>query len=290
MSPAIPGVLLGALYAVRQAGTGLLENRPLYESEVTELLFWQPLSVFARFWLAWDRPVALFSLALLFLAFLVCLHRRRIGTLSDGTWVVMLFVFAGIGLYLLAPTSLSGGWVHGRQRVAHLGFFLALPLLSVIPPIVRRMSTGVLAVALLVTVASTAIEYRRFQPGAREYVGLADSLPKGRLILTVNLVSHLEELIRPELHLWSYVCIEEDCLSPFLFANPYANNLYFKRMPEWPPEGELEPREWDSIRDVLNRESYNGVLLHGRSSQGERVLNEVLAPGASNDSGILFLK
>ena len=109
-------------------------------------------------------------------------------------------------------------------------------------------------------------------------------------MLTLNLVSALDEPVRPNLHLWSYLCIERDCLSPFLFANPYANNLYFRRIPEWPPEGELEPRDWHSITQVLDRESYESVLLHGRSSEGESVLRDSLEPVASNGSGILFVR
>lgn len=221
---------------------------------------------------------------------MVCSHRLKIGALSNRMWVVMLFVIGGAGMYLLAPSALSGGWAHGRQRAAYLLVLVALPLLGAVPLAIRRVSTTILVLAFAATLVFTAAEYRRFQSGAQEYVSLSDSLPEGHLILTLNLVSPLDTFIRPNLRPWGYICIERDCLSPFLFANPYANNLYFKRMPEWPPEGESEPRDWSSIVDLLRRESYTGVLLHGRSPAGEAALEDVVVPVSGNASGILFLR
>ncbi len=289
VSPAIPGVLLGLIYALQQSGSGLLANRPRYDFNLKRWFVWTPLSIFGRFQPAWDQWIALGCLALIAVAFCFGVYRLRARLLPSHWQVVLLFVIACLGLYLVAPTHLSGGWVHGRERVFHMAILLALPLLAALPSVFRRVAGTAAGVGLIVTMALTARAYQDFQPAAQEYVGLAEALPRGQLILTLNLASPLNELIRPRLHLWGYLCIRKDCLSPFLFANPYTNNLYFRRMPEWPPEGELEPRDWGSIVDLLNRESYTGVLLHGRSAEGESRLEDVMEAAASNRSGVLYL-
>jgi hypothetical protein len=276
---------------LQQADSGLLANRPIFDWSWRALLFWQPVGTFLSFPDRGDVWIALLCLLLLVTSCLALLRSH----LSEGSsWrrdVVLLFVSTAFVLYLLSPDSLSGGWSHGRLRMLHLMVLISLPTLTIVPRgLVRRVLIAGMGLVLIVNLSGIWSNYRSFQQGATDFVALASALPPGQLLLTLDLESPPDDRIRPGLHLWSYVCIERDCLSPFLFANRYAQNLYFVRMPEWPPEGALTPSDWRAIIRLLDRGDYDGVLLHGRSEEGEAVLASVLDTVAESPAGALYLR
>lgn len=287
---AVPAALLLLLFVRQQApATTLLENRPVYDSQGVELLVLDPLSVWLRGHPFLDYGSALLSYGLLGLGLAATagLAWRRQDAAAGRLVAVAA---AAMALYLLAPDELSGGWAHGRHRLLCISLLLLLPLLAALPwQRLRQGAVLVLGGTQLAALGLGVLAFQRFDRAATDFLTLGAGLQRGALILPVD-TAPITQPLRPGLHLWAYLCIERDCLAPYLFANRYAQNVYFEHLPPTPPEGQPAPEDWQPILDTVAAGGYDAVLLHGRSAVGEGLLATVLAPAGSRAGGVLFVR
>ena len=294
----VPGCAILATFLWRQAAAGTLgDNRLVYSAGLHDLVFEYPLTL-------WDHLRPLFRHAHLSLevvvAALVCAslaaaYARRLLGRDRGSWsgdaaVLTLLVSAGAVLYVALPNQLSGGWGHMKYRMADLLVLASMPLLGALRPrTLRPILSLLLAGASILFAFEAQRDYGEFDRQAAEFVSLGRDLPPGSLILALDLMPR-DEPIRPFLHLWSYVCIEHDCLAPALFATRYVQNIYFRRTMPAPPEGVPDAEEWKEVARLAVDGPYRAVLLRGRSAAGEAALGGSMTLEAQNGSGSLYLR
>jgi len=285
----LPAILLVARFGWQQMDrSGLVNRSVVYASGLQDLLLWTPLTIWERFDLWWDRILGLGIWCAIAVGAGWTLKRAREG--DESARVLLGLAFAAVLLYFAVPDRLSSGWGHMKYRVAYLLAMLAMPMIGRIPPCRPRRVVGALLVgAVVVSHALLFSSYREVSSEIRSFVSLSTAIPRGSLILTVDLTP-TDQSVRPLLHIWSYLCIERDCLSPFLFATQYIQQLYFIGSLTVPVSGEGPPESWEDVLRVVQEGDYGGLAVRGRSQEGETLLTEGLERMAANPSGSVFVR
>jgi len=163
-----------------------------------------------------------------------------------------------------------------------------LPLVGGIRGAPRTLAITAVAAGFVLSAVATQQQYRSFDRSAAELVAFGDRVPEGALMLPLD-SAPLDQPVRPYLHLWSYICLQRDCLAPYLFAQRYTQNIYFKQPLAAPPEGPPGWR-WDALATALTHDPYSVVLLHGRSAALERRLATTMRLARVTPSASLYIR
>ena len=289
MSTVLPALTGFVLFITGNLSNSTLgSNTLLYKSGLESLLVWIPLQVWQRFDFRLDSLLGA-AAWLMIAAGVVVLSKRAFQRQDPTDRTLVWMILVTVVLILTLPDALSEGWGHMKFRMAHIAVLVALPAVLALPH--HRIRWGLAAAAALIWLVGTALSvqgFRTFDRQAREFMTMAENVPRGALLLTAD-VSEAQAL-RPFLHLWSHLCQLRDCLSPHIFATQYIQTLYLQNGPEVPPEGELMPDDWQAFAELASRQPYDGVLLSGRSAPGEAILDTVFERADENGSGILYLR
>lgn len=287
----VPGLVIFALFILNVGqGSNLGENRFVYAADIEQLILWNPLVVWARQSGMLDESLGVVAWSLLLVACLMtcrlALQSRRIG---EGSPLVTVwgFLLGSLGLYVLLPDGLSGGWGFMKFRICLILFFTGLPLLAYLTKRLRIAAAVVASGVWVLGFSLSVLDYRDFSHDVSAYMEVADELPQEAVVLSLNFLDRGKTL-NPYQHIWGYACIRKSCLSQELFADEYVQQIYFVR----PLQGRKEvvpPYEPSSISEALDSGQYDAVLVAGEVPTSFSKSNQHWEVAAANREGTLLV-